>query len=398
MINKRYVALGLAVIVIMSAFAVYVVGGLSGRVSNDFPVTVTFDHVGQLLRVTGDVKLRGVLIGKIARIDHLRDGTARVTLALDKELRIPADVNASVRGKTLFGEKYVALIDPTHPTGEVMKSGAVIPQSRTVPAFELEQVLQSLLPVLDATEPGDLGGSLHALAEGLAGNEEAAKRAIDNSLIVLRSIGANRADLDRLLAGADEGTDALKRASPDLAAALNELDAVANELVAHSPDLKSLLHDTPSWLDVLAAVVKARYRDLVDLSVKGANILDLVSAHRTELPSTVSGLKLFTQDWNTNLSTPCEDANGDTVAEKHPELAGSTCWQVWIVAGEKEKDPGGYDSSTEPQPGPAAADVAYRAQLKTLLDLPFGTEPTGLQTFLLTPLRDAKGLIPEGLL
>ena len=398
MINKRYVLISVVTLVLGGVFTVYIVGGLTGRVKNDFPVTITFDHVGQLLRVTGDVKLRGVLVGRIQRIDHLPDGKAEVRLALDPSLRIPADVSAAVRGKTLFGEKFVELIDAPHPSGEVMKPGAVIPESRTTPPFELEQVLQTLLPVLDAAKPGDFGGALHALATGLAGNEETARRALDNSLALLDTLGAHTSRLDRLLAGSAQSSSALARASPDLVQALNDLDALSKELIARRADLQAVLHTTPTWLDVAASLVEERYRDLVDLSVKGATVLDLVASHRFALPMTVDGLKNFTQDWVTNLSTPCEDANGMTVGEKHHELLGSTCWQIWILRAEKEKMPGGYNDMTRPTPGPSAAAAAYSAQLRTLLGLPFGTDPSPLQLLFYSSIRNDRGLIPERLL
>jgi virulence factor Mce-like protein len=398
MINKRYVLYALAAIAVAAAFTIYVVGGLTGRVQSNFPVSATFSRVGQLLRVTGDVKMRGVMIGKIQRIGHLPDGKARVTLALDDGVRIAENVTASVRGKTLFGEKYVELIDPPEPSKTFLQPGDEIPESRTIPAFELEQVLQSLVPVLDATKPGDLGGALHALAQGLAGNEEAARRSIDNALIVLRTLGASASDLDRLLGGLPQGTGALARAAPDFVAGLTDLDTLSRELIANQDDLKAVLHDTPTWLDVAAGLVEQRYGDLVDLSVKGADILDLVASHRAVLPSTVHGLKTFTENWNVNLSTPCEDAGGMTVGEKHPSLAGSTCWQIWIVSAEKDKMPGGYDAATRPTPGPSVAVAAYIAQLRQLLALPFGTEPTGLQRLFSAAIRDARGLIPEALL
>lgn len=397
MTGKRNALIGVLVLVVIAAFSIYVVGGLAGRVSNRFPVTVTFARVGQLLRVTGDVKARGVIIGKIAKIEHFSDGTGRVVLALDPGEKIPAGVSAAIRGKTLFGEKFVELIDPPIPGPEVLKPGAAIPESRTIPPFELEQVLQSLNPVLDAANPGDLGGALHALAEGVAGNEEAARRAIDNSLIALRTLAANRGNLDRLLAGMDEGTDALSRASPDLVAALNDLDSLSRQLVANQGDLRSVLRDTPTWLDVAAQLVEERYKDLVDLSVKGADVLDLVSRHRTRLPFTVSGLKSFTQDWVTNLSTPCENAAGQTLAQLHPTLAGTTCWQVWITSGERDRMPGGYRAEG-PQPSSASAAAAFRAQLTEVLRLPFGSKPTPLQLFLYRSFLTSRGLLPEDML
>ena len=395
---NRYVLIGIVVIAATVAFSVYVVGGLSGRVNNRFPVTATFDHVGQLLRVTGDVKMRGVLIGSVARIDHLPDGKAKVTLALDPGLKIASNVDAIVRGKTLFGEKYVELVDPAHPSGEFLKPGATIPENRTIPPFELEQVLQELVPVLDATKPGDLGGALRALAQGLAGNEQAAQRTIDNSLIVLGTLGSDRSDIDRLLAGLPKGTKALADASPNLVATLNDLDTLSKQLVSQESDVKAVLHDTPTWLNIAAGLVRERYQDLVDLSVKGAGILDVVAAHRAALPMTVEGLKNFTQDWVTNLSTPCKDAAGMTVGQKHPTLAGSTCWQIWQLSAEKEKLGGGYNQTEQPKQGPSAVAAAYRVQLGQLLGLQFGSEPTPLQLLVYSPIRDADGLIPQGML
>jgi virulence factor Mce-like protein len=400
MSHRKNALIGLVVIVLIVVFTVYVVGGISGRVKNEFPVTARFTHVGQLLRVSGDVKMRGVIVGTIAKIGHRTDGSGEVVLALKPNLRIPAGVSASIRGKTLFGEKFVELIDPPKPTSERLKPGTVIPENRTIPAFELEQVLQHLVPVLDATAPGDLGGALHALAVGIAGNEEAAQRTIDNSLKILAALGANEQTLDRLLSGIDRSSSTLSQTSADFLKTLGDLDSLNRSLIANQGDLKTVLRDTPDWVRAVAQIVEARYRDLVDLSVKGADILHLVSQHRFALPSTVDNLKQFTQNWVTNLSTPCRDQAGQTLGDSdfHPALAGSTCWQVWIISAEKDRMPGGYDSTTRPEPGPATVSAAYRAQLQQMLAMPFGTEPTNLQLFFYRAIVNGRGLIPEALL
>jgi phospholipid/cholesterol/gamma-HCH transport system substrate-binding protein len=397
MINKRHALIGLVTLIATGAMAVYVIGGVTGRVSSGLPVSVTFDRVGQLLRVTGDVKMRGVLVGQISKIEHLPDGTARISLALDPKHKIPSGVSASIRGKTLFGEKFVELIDSSTTDAGPLQPGDEIPLSRTVPPFELEQVLKSLNPVLDAAEPGDLGGALHALAEGLAGQEDEVRRALDNALVFLRAIGGKTQDLDRILAGADESSDALARAAPDFVASADELDRLNRALLASEDDVRAVLSDTPGLLNVLSRIVEERFADLVDLSVKGADILDLVASHRTSLPGAVEGLKDFTQSWVTNMSTPCEDATGVTVGEKHPELEGSTCWQVWILRGEKFKEPGAYGSEG-PTPTSSAASAAFRAQVRQVLALPFGREASDLAVLLHRAVRNSRGLIPEALL
>lgn len=390
--HRRYALMGLAAIVATFLAAAYIVNGLGGRTGGPFQVVVEFDRVGQLLRVNSDVKMRGVLIGRVHEIEKHLEGAARVTLTIDPINRIPADVSASIRGKTLFGEKYVELIDPEKPTGAALRPGDTIPEIRTIPPLEIEQVLDSLQPLLDAIDPGELGGAIGALAQGLAGQEDEARRAIDNTLTLLKALGASRDDLDRLVAGFDEGSDALRRATPDFLASLADLDTLARDLIANADDLRAVLNDAPDWLTVAAQLVEDRYADLVDLSVKGADILDLVASHADELPFAVDALKKFTQSWNTNLSSPCENISGVSVETVNP---GSTCWQVWALTAEKSR--AGYGAEG-PKPGPGVAAAAYTAQLRQLLGLPFGTQASGLADLMFSPIRDDRGLIPEELL
>src|SRR6266566_5951988 len=119
-----------------------------------------------------------------------------------------------VGAKTLFGEKFVALVDPAHPNGRLLRNGDQIPENRTTPPFELDQVIAALVPILDSAKPGDLGGALHALAVGLAGQEAGTRDAIEKGLTALGVLAAHKADLDRLLVGLPASTGSLNRATP----------------------------------------------------------------------------------------------------------------------------------------------------------------------------------------
>ena len=400
---RRNLALGAAGLALTIAFGTYVLTSLGGHPSGPFEVSATFARVGQLLRVSGDVKLRGVQIGQVARIQHLPNGAARVTLSLYKGLQIPEDVTATVTAKTLLGEKYVQLIDPEHPNGRLLRPGEDIPENRTRPPFELDQVIATLVPVLDAAKPGDLGGALHALAIGLAGQEDEARDAMDKGLTALGVLSAHKADLDRLLAGLDASTGALDKATPDLVASLNSLDKLSRTLVNDSNDVQAVLRDAPTFLTQLADLVTRHYNDLVDISVKGADILDIVAAHRGTLPATVAALKTFTQDWDTNLSIPCTNSAGHTIGQLHASLQGTTCWQLWVVSAEQMKNPGGYTGNgpvplPPDQNSPGVTSAAFRAQVREMLAMPFGTEPSDVALLMSGALADHRGLIPESVL
>jgi phospholipid/cholesterol/gamma-HCH transport system substrate-binding protein len=392
-VNKRHLLLGLATLALATLAAVGVGLRLAGAFGGDvYPVSVTFGRAGQLLKVTSDVKLRGVLVGKVERIELTDDGDARITLAMQGDQPVPANVAASVRGKTLFGEKFVNL-QVEDPSRQRLAAGDVIEEA--VDPFELEQVLQAGLPVLEAIEPEQLGNVFGALAEGFAGQEEEARRSIDNGLIALQSLNASSADLDRALAGFDDGAAAFADAAPDLISALEAFDAFNRTVLENRAEASAALRDVPRWMDSLSQIMETRFVDLLDLSVLGADVLDVVAAHSDDLPSTIASLNKFTQDWVTNMSVGCRDVSGRTIDQVHPELAGSTCWQVWNLSAENPKFPGGYSGATRPTPDSASAAAAFKAQVTQLQALPFGTDADDLTLLLYSPFRDRYGVLPE---
>src|SRR5438093_3624083 len=75
-------------------------------------VKVALPRAGQLVRMGTDVRERGVVVGKVSKID-LVDRRAELTLQIDPPYRVPKDVQAFVDLKTLLGDKYVDLQSQT---------------------------------------------------------------------------------------------------------------------------------------------------------------------------------------------------------------------------------------------------------------------------------------------
>lgn len=101
-------------LVILAGIAVAVVGTLWLKGTNfgspDVPIDVLVQDVGQLQ--TGNaVKFRGVRIGRVQRIRVVEGGEAvRISLRLEQELDLPADVQAVVAPESLFGEWQIELV------------------------------------------------------------------------------------------------------------------------------------------------------------------------------------------------------------------------------------------------------------------------------------------------
>src|SRR5690349_9569460 len=114
-------------------------------------VTLQTDTVGNQLEQASDVKVRGVVVGEVRDVKAGLKG-ATIDLAIYPQYlkQIPADVSARLLPKTLFGERYVSLVPPEHPTAARLANGDTIGQDRTKNAIELERVIDDLYPLLKA--------------------------------------------------------------------------------------------------------------------------------------------------------------------------------------------------------------------------------------------------------
>src|SRR5438874_6387579 len=76
-------------------------------------VTLDVSRIGNQLVVPADVKLDGVIVGRVSDATTNGDKTS-LTLQIAKNWidQIPSDVVARILPKTLFGEKYVELVVP----------------------------------------------------------------------------------------------------------------------------------------------------------------------------------------------------------------------------------------------------------------------------------------------
>ena len=94
-------------------------------------ITVEADRTGLLMDPGADVKLHGVVVGRVGEVTADQDG-ATLTLEVDKGrlAEIPADATVRIVPPTVFGAKYVELRTATAPGGPALEPGTVISGAR----------------------------------------------------------------------------------------------------------------------------------------------------------------------------------------------------------------------------------------------------------------------------
>ena len=191
-------------------------------------VIANFEQVGDLVEAA-NVQSSDVVVGTVQEIE-LKGWNAAVTMCLDGDEQIPADVEARVRTTSLLGEKFVDL-RPHSEGPPYLEDGAVIGVEDTTKASELEDVFAELAGILGAGNLEDLNRFTASQAE------------------ILRD---NAGELRTVLAELRKFTDTLALRKDDIGAAIDSLDAVARAVVDEQGVLKRFLDSFADSSGVLA--------------------------------------------------------------------------------------------------------------------------------------------------
>jgi phospholipid/cholesterol/gamma-HCH transport system substrate-binding protein len=291
--RRLKIVTGLISITMFCALVVTGVKVATGTLKPRYQLTASFGAAGQGLQRDSDIKIHGVDVGSVKSV-KLVNGRANVRLELDKGERIPVDAKATIRPKTLFGEKFVDIEPgPKEANGPFLHDEGTI--TKTLGGFELEQVLTEAYPILKAVDPAELGVILDTLARGADGEGSKINRQIVNWQKVADVSVAHDADTRQFLDDLVGLTDQLASSSGDLVGTADNLNVALPELNAHAGDLTTFLERASSLSGNLADVLEAN-KPFLDKSVtEGGKTLQLLFDERGQIPGLVRGLREFVQ-------------------------------------------------------------------------------------------------------
>ena len=280
----RYQIYGLIFLVIAGMFVVLSVAFYRKTFTPVVPVTLETDHVGNQLRAGADVKLRGLIVGEVRGIRPNGDH-AILDLAMDPDQlgQIPANVSARLLPKTLFGERYVALQVPSAPSGR-LREGAVIGQDRTSSAVEIEQVLDNLMPVLQAVQPEKLSATLTAMSTALRGQGKEFGDTLVELGQYLGQLEPSLPDLQANIAKLAQVADTYAQAGPELLTALRDLTVTTQTVVEQRGQLQNLYATLTNASIDLGNFLAANKDNIINLASESTSTLEVLAKYAPEYP------------------------------------------------------------------------------------------------------------------
>ncbi|MFD3532789.1 MCE family protein [Streptomyces sp. NPDC058664] len=212
--------------------------------SRPYTVTAELDDVLSLVPQSA-VKVNDVAVGRVTGIELGTDTwTARVTLQINGDVRLPADASARLEQSSLLGEKYIQLVAPRKDTGGRLADGSVIPLARTSRNTEVEEVFGALSLLLNGGGVNQLKTITRELNSALGGREPEVRSMLRRVNTLVTTLDAHRGDITRAL-------DGVNRLSATLAGRRKDVDTVLTGL---SPGLKTLENQRGSLLTMLRAL------------------------------------------------------------------------------------------------------------------------------------------------
>jgi phospholipid/cholesterol/gamma-HCH transport system substrate-binding protein len=215
-----------------------------------YKVEVPFTEATQLAQES-DVRISGVTVGKVKRIDLDDAGQAVATLEIESRYApIPSDTRATLRAKTLLGETYVEL-SPGSDEAPTLEEGAELPAAQVASSVQLDEIFRAF----DTKTREDFQTWMQGAAAALD------RRGVDLSTAIasldsfareaetaLRILDSQDLAVSDLVSRGGEVFDALSERQGELSGLIENTEAVFATTARRNADLQALFEVFPTFL------------------------------------------------------------------------------------------------------------------------------------------------------
>ncbi|HYG95307.1 MAG TPA: MCE family protein [Nocardioides sp.] len=261
--------------------------------SDPAQVRLEVDRAGSQLAQGADVKLNGIIVGRVERIEAAPRGSgATLHLAIDRDRLdlIPANTTAEVLPKTIFGEKYVDLALPPEPVTARLADGDVIERDQSSVAIETSTVLNNLAPLLESVSPADLSSTLTAIATAVRGRGEQIGKTVTDARRFTQGVRPTVPLLvedARLFADVGE---VYQRVADPVLRTLRQSGVTARTLTARQSELRALLLSSTELADVASGFVDLVGETAIKVVQVSRPVLEMLKKYSPEIACLVRGV------------------------------------------------------------------------------------------------------------
>ena len=210
------------------------------------------------LREGDDVRMAGVRVGRVMRIDLESGNRAKVSFEVQSDQKVLGNTEAAVRYQNIVGQRFIDLHLGKTGAPQVLPAGSVIPVERTEPSFDVGVVLNGYQPLFSTIDPkaadqlseaaiaalqGDsaswatLVDQTGKLTDTFAGRDEVLGSLITSMDKLSATLAKQNGNLDSVLANTRQMVDTFNARRPELVSSMGSMSRVARRLAAITDDV-----------------------------------------------------------------------------------------------------------------------------------------------------------------
>jgi phospholipid/cholesterol/gamma-HCH transport system substrate-binding protein len=253
-------------------------------------ITVKADRAGLQLAKFGDVRVNGALVGAVRKVGQDgEEASIEVALTPAAAEQIPENVEVQILPTTLFGQKYLAFVDPDNPSSSSLEEGDVIPSDRVETNVELQKILANLFPLLRAVRPADLNATLNALATALNGRGEELGVTLEKLDSYLGAIDDHLPTLRQDLILLADVSDTYADAAPDLIGILRNATTTSRTVLEKRQQLDVFFGDIAGLANTSTDILSENETNLIRVGQVTEPVLQLLATYSPEFPCLIKG-------------------------------------------------------------------------------------------------------------
>ncbi|WP_063051841.1 MlaD family protein [Nocardia arthritidis] len=254
------------------------------------------------LRVGDDVRMAGVRVGRVDKIDFTDGYRAQVDFRIDERQHLTTTTKALVRYQNLIGQRYIALT-PGREAGTVVAPGTRIPLERTEPSFDVSALLSGFEPLFSVLQPDQVNSLSETLIQALQGNKVSLGNLIVQASQLAGTFGQRDKILGEVLGNLSSVIGGLAHRSGELETLLTQARALVEALYSQGESLKHSVDRVAGTTDALTGLimqVKPGLAKAQNDATTGVALLLLNGASldraAVELPAVLNGVARFTRN------------------------------------------------------------------------------------------------------
>ncbi|WP_327257810.1 MCE family protein [Streptomyces sp. NBC_01244] len=260
------------------------------------PYTITAELADVLSLVPQSaVKVNDVAVGRVTEIRlGTGDWTARVTMKINGDIRLPSDASARLQQSSLLGEKFIELTAPAKDAGGArLTDGSTIPLARTSRNTEVEEVFGALSLLLNGGGVNQLKTITKELNSALGGREPEVRSMLERVNTLVTNLDAHRGDITQALDGVNRLSITLAERKKDVGTVITNLSPGLKTLENQRGSLLTMLRALDTLSGVAVSTINAGKDDMVaDLKALAPTLKALADAG-ADLPDSLQALLTY---------------------------------------------------------------------------------------------------------